>query len=154
MLGVLAGVVLVVLNPLEQFARGRDTGRKDAITQIGHAIEIYNSSKPTRLTSTGWDTTLLNSGEIRSFPADPGGTTPAACGASGSVAASSNPNICIKTSGSDFVVFQRLESKQATSKCASNAARTWYLYSSFMGKAGIYCGTEGSIVADSALTLL
>ena len=43
-LGVLAVVVLLAINPAEQLARTRDTGRVSAVTQMGHAVQAYDTS--------------------------------------------------------------------------------------------------------------
>ena len=40
-LGVLAVVVLVAINPVQQLARTRDAGRKSSVAQIGHAVAAY-----------------------------------------------------------------------------------------------------------------
>jgi len=43
-LGVLAVVVLVAINPAQQLARTRDAGRKSSVTQLGHSLEAYYTS--------------------------------------------------------------------------------------------------------------
>ncbi len=44
-LGVLAVVVLVAINPVQQLARTRDAGRKSGVTQMGHALEAFYTSQ-------------------------------------------------------------------------------------------------------------
>lgn len=40
-LGVLATVVIIIINPLQQFAKARDAGRISDITQIANALQAY-----------------------------------------------------------------------------------------------------------------
>ncbi len=65
-LGVLAVVVLVAINPVQQLARTRDTGRISSVAQIGHAVEAYyashNGQYPAALTD------LTTSGELTTIP--------------------------------------------------------------------------------------
>jgi len=44
-LGVLAGAILVAINPLEQLARGRDAGRKSTVDELGHATQAYYTAQ-------------------------------------------------------------------------------------------------------------
>ena len=44
-IGVLASVVLMVINPLTQFKKGRDTRRKSDLAQIQAALEFYRTDK-------------------------------------------------------------------------------------------------------------
>lgn len=70
-LGVLAGVVLVAINPLEQIARAQDAGRISAIGQLGRATLNYQTSQQlsdyTQLAGSAstWQTILVNSGEVK-----------------------------------------------------------------------------------------
>jgi prepilin-type N-terminal cleavage/methylation domain-containing protein len=81
-LGVLAVVVLVAINPVQQLARTRDSGRKSTITQVGHAMEAFFTAHngsymsaeycqdglgASRL-ATEWLTCLVEAGEMSSTP--------------------------------------------------------------------------------------
>src|SRR6185503_11862870 len=71
-LGVLAGVMLVAINPLEQFARGRDSGRKTTVSQLGKAVQAYYTGRTTYPTAAAtWITTLVTAGEVKSAPVQP-----------------------------------------------------------------------------------
>ncbi len=135
-LGVLAAGVLVAIDPVEQLARGRDTGRKSAVTQLGRALQAYYTSNSVYPVTAGWNTTLVNSGEIKVFPSNPAGVT-APC--TGGTAVN---EFCYKSNVTpDIVVYTRMESKSEARKgaCGGVAANTWYVYSSADGKAGLYC---------------
>ena len=138
-LGVLAAVVLVIINPVEQLARGRDSGRKSTIAQLGTAVQTYYTSNSAYPSTASWNTELTaSSGELKSFPTNPNGVT--ACG----VNPQPNANgFCYNTAtvnGADeAVVFTHLESKSETAKCGNTPANTWYVWSSAEGKAGVVC---------------
>jgi prepilin-type N-terminal cleavage/methylation domain-containing protein len=138
-LGVLAAVVLVAIDPVEQLARGRDSGRKTTVAQIGHAMVSYYTTNAAYPAAAAWNTTLTNSGDLKLVPADPGGSVAApACAAPG-VALS---GWCYKVNATpEFVLYSHMESKteQRKGTCAGTAANTWYVYSSVDGKSGTVC---------------
>ena len=80
-IGVLAGVVLITIDPAKQIQRASDAGKKSDISQIAGALEAYGVSHnavyiigATGSLSGGvegaasagtWDSTLVTSGEIK-----------------------------------------------------------------------------------------
>ena len=144
-LGILAAVILVAIDPVEQLAKGRDAGRKNAVSQLGRAITIYYTSKLAYPPIASWNTDLVASGEFKNFP---GAQTPAllvgplAC-ASGNVA---NTTYCYKLDTTvpenpRYVVYTKMDSRAERSKgvCGQSFANTWYIYASSEGQSGIYC---------------
>src|SRR5947199_10492974 len=75
-LGILAAAILVALNPLEQFARGRDSGRVTTVNQLGHSVQTYFTSQNSTYPTQGitWLTTLQTASEIKSLPTNPTAT--------------------------------------------------------------------------------
>src|SRR3990172_12613779 len=70
-LGTLAVVVLLALNPVQQLARTRDAGRFSGVTQLGHAVEAYaTGNNGVYPAEAAWATTLQNAGEIATVPAE------------------------------------------------------------------------------------
>lgn len=74
-LGVLATVILVAINPLEQFARTRDAGRKTSMSSIGNALQTYYTShNATGLSDQSgvlagtWASLLVTSGDLSQIP--------------------------------------------------------------------------------------
>jgi prepilin-type N-terminal cleavage/methylation domain-containing protein len=140
-LGVLAGGILIAIDPIEQLARGRDSGRKSSVTQLGRAIQAYYASRgqfPGDPTINTWDNDLESSGEVKNFPEAPTTVGTLAC---------TGGNIfnryCYKANANNFVVYTPVESDSEISKnanCTANAA--WYTYASNLGRAGLVCGTE------------
>lgn len=114
-IGVLAAVLLVALNPFEQFARARDAGRISAVTQIGKAITNYYSSHAgtTFPPASTWFTELsVNANEIVNI------SVPAVSGTNCTLNnQSTNANICYSLIGStDAAVWTKVESQNEINK--------------------------------------
>jgi len=140
-LGTLAVVVLIALNPVQQLARTRDAGRRSTVSQLGHAVEAR---------ATAWVTGLVNAGEIASVPQNPTYSAPGVGshpqGADCSVNAEGD--FCYSTSAapaSRAIVFARLESAAENEKCGASQA-AWAVYSTANSGAGIFCN-DGSAPA-------
>jgi len=144
-LGVLAVVVLIALNPVQQLARTRDAGRSSAVNQLGHAIEAYavthNGVYPTDgagcATGGAWITNcLVNTGEIQTTPGQlnytAGGT---ACG--GGV---SQNSYCYDGSDLSAVVYAGAEADSNTSQCTGTTPNAYFVYSTAAGRGGLWCG--------------
>lgn len=148
-LGVLAAVVLVAINPLEQLARGRDAGRKSTLGQLSNSMQAYFAARggiyPAGANT--WLTALSVAGELKTPPGDityGGGVVPC------SVASNRNNGYCYMTdSGNSMaVIYTRLESVSDNSKCpgASPAGYTlaYFVWSSQDSRAGIVCRASGA----------
>lgn len=138
-LGVLAVVVLVAINPVQQLARTRDAGRKSAITQMGHALEAYYTSHgATYVPETAtWITALVTAGELSTVP---GAITcsVAGCGVCASLEQSGwCYNATTAAGGEPAIAYTRLESASEISKCAAGLA--WFAWSTADGRGGLIC---------------
>jgi prepilin-type N-terminal cleavage/methylation domain-containing protein len=141
-LGILAAVVLVALDPLEQTARGRDSGRISTIAQLGHGLQSYatiqNGSYPL---AAGWMSTLVSVGELKQIvtvPASPDTCTPQQTG-----------NVCYTVIGSDAVVWTVLESKYSKKRANDCETVTVAMYSTIQGQAGIACIVNKDVVTGN-----
>lgn len=145
-LGILTTAVLVAIDPLEQFARGRDSGRRSTINQIGHAVQAFYTAQNAVYPAAGanWMNTLQTSQDIKTIPdnATTANNPVTPCAAPGVL----HNNICYNTNGTDAVVYavqgsraERLKAGGGT-LCATNAFVVW---SSAAGKTGLYCGATG-----------
>jgi len=154
-LGVLAVVVLVAINPVQQLARTRDTGRKSTVTQLGHAVQAYYTSRNGTYVpeSSSWITALSNAGEIASVPAEVpfSVSTDPGCDSG----AGSENRWCYDTNGNtNAVVYRALESNVETSKCTdSNFPRPFYVYSALEGRACVECYSATGFPTASSSTL-
>jgi prepilin-type N-terminal cleavage/methylation domain-containing protein len=145
-IGVLAAVILVAIDPIEQLARGRDAGRKSSVNQLGRALQAYYSVNSAYPAVGGWvadpTNTLIVSGEIKVFPTNPVPPLPASPLCTGAGSAIAN-NFCYKldTVAPNIVVYTLMESKSENRKGVCPAAeQRWYLYASINGRGGIICG--------------
>lgn len=141
-IGILAGVILVAINPLQQLARARDAGRKQTLSQLVNALSSYystggNSAYPTQ--DNTWITTLVNAGEIKSVPPavaySVSGT--AAC-ATGGV----QNGYCYFLDGTtgEAVSFTRLESQSERSAAACTGTNiAFYFWNSTQGRTCSVC---------------
>ena len=155
-LGVLAVVVLVAINPVEQLARTRDAGRESGVTQMGHALEAYavghGGTYPAE--TVGWSVVLEDSGEISKTPAEIKPTL--AVNACIQVAANStwcyddeSANVLIE----GVLVFAALESVSKDSLCEfPDTQVAWSVYSSNDGRGGVVC-TSGRGVGNEPAAL-
>lgn len=144
-LGVLAVVVLVAINPAEQLARARDSGRVSAVNQLGRALSAYYTAAgayPDELLGT-WDDDLVASQDISSFPSAVS-TTDAAC------STDVVNGYCYDT-GDDAngnpagIVFSELVSQQQINRCPTPATDIPYsVFSSYDGRGGLVCGALGA----------
>lgn len=161
-LGILATAVLVAMDPGEQIARGKDAGIISSVGQLGHAVQAYYTSQSTVLpvgdATSGWlgpnsATGLVGSGELKSFPNAPTGTT--VC----------NNNIMgngfcyvVLPTNLDSVIYAHVTSKSSQTKVVNlstaegaplvcTPTTTWAVFYTTLGKAGLTCGAEGNVIA-------
>lgn len=134
-LGVLAVVVLVAINPVQQLARTRDAGRKAGVAQIGRALEAYYTSHSGSYmaASPSFLDILSTSGEISTPPSMisyRGGFTAQTC-------ADSQNNWCYLSNTGESVLYTELESDSERSKCNNTTAL--FVWSTVDGRGGIVC---------------
>ncbi|HZE86961.1 MAG TPA: type II secretion system protein, partial [Methylomirabilota bacterium] len=136
-LGVLAGAILVAINPLEQLARGRDAGRKSTVDELGHATQAYYTAQNATYPVQGitWMTTIQTAGELKVLPSNPT--------ASGYITGCNTANVaqngyCYQTNATDGIVYGRAESKSSlTSAGCTGTQVAWVVWSSADGRTGL-----------------
>lgn len=136
-IGILAAVILIAMDPGEQMARGRDASRKMSIAQLGHALQNYYTSQNSVFPATSsWDTDLTAKGELKSFPSyvTTGGNFI-------DCLTNKKSYFCYNINGvsTEVVVYGHLESSKEASNCGNSRASTWFVWSSANGKAGVFC---------------
>ncbi len=149
-LGVMTSAVLIAINPLEQFARGRDSGRKNMINQLGHAVQSYytaqNAIYPT--VDPNWMTTLQTTQDIKTVPNnDVTNSNPATpCAVPGEL----QNNVCYNADTTDAVVYAVQDSRSERVKAGGGvtpcATTTFVVWSSAAGKTGLYCSATGPAI--------
>jgi len=142
-LGVLAVVVLVAINPVQQLARTRDAGRKSGVGQVGRAMEAYYTAHGgSYITETAtWINTLVTAGELSTVP------SAINAGVSGYTTCADNiqSNWCYDSDASlsNAVVYTVLESQSESSKCSSG--RPVFAWSTADGRGGLVCDADGDL---------
>ena len=147
-IGVLAVVVLVAINPVQQLARTRDAGRKSAITQMGHAMEAYATTKNGVYIdeSATWPDLLVAAGELSIVPSNivysVTGTDTFDC-----TFEYSTRNWCYDattgTGGSPVLLYTRMESQSEQSKCTGTQV-PFFVWSTADGRGGVVCRTDAA----------
>jgi len=157
-LGTLAVVVLLALNPLQQLARTRDAGRTSGVTQIGRSLEAYatvnNGIYPLEGTdpctlSTGFITDcLVTFGEIQTVPSpvsyNIAGTLPCSGGTD------QESNICYDVGNNEAIVYAAAEANSNLQQCdAASGEIAYFVYATSGGRGGLWCGAvEPSVPFD------
>ncbi|HLE48576.1 MAG TPA: type II secretion system protein [Patescibacteria group bacterium] len=153
-LGVLAVVVLVAINPVQQLARTRDAGRKSAVTQIGHALEAFATVHEGQyLTDTtcdlngdsaldnDWQNCLVNAGELSTAPALITYSLTTAC--SGVTTAQNGVCYVVNGPGTEATIYATLESDSEGSKCDVPGDTPYFAWSTADGRGGLICISTG-----------
>lgn len=106
-IGVLAAVILIVINPLAQLQKARDAGRKSDIKQIKNAMDSYFifSGKYPCHSTCGWSfpSGLIGLSDLKVVPKDP---------LVGDSCAGTNIPYLAGSNGSVYEVFANLENAQ------------------------------------------
>lgn len=157
-LGTLAVVVLIALNPVQQLARTRDAGRSSTVTQLGRAMEAYATARGGEYPDVAggdcggglgsWiDDCLVASGEINNAP-----DSPAYSSGTGSDCSAGQDGICYNVggAGSGFVIYMQAEADTNTSQCPTTA-EAYFIYASGAGRGGLYC-TGGGVPTASGFS--
>ncbi|OGM20787.1 hypothetical protein A2771_03055 [Candidatus Woesebacteria bacterium RIFCSPHIGHO2_01_FULL_38_26b] len=140
-LGILAVVILVAINPQEQLARTRDAGRISSVTQLGHAYQAYGASHEgdyVAETST-WITTLVLAGEVAT---EPGALAYTISGTAPCTSAITQNSYCYSSDGDtpphNGIIYASLESGSNNSRCG--AGETAYtVFDTVLGRGGLVC---------------
>jgi prepilin-type N-terminal cleavage/methylation domain-containing protein len=139
-LGVLAVVVLVAINPVQQLAKTRDAGRKSGVTQMGHALEAYYTSQGGEYPDAGtWAADLVDSGDLSILPSMITNSLTSDCSTNASNAWCYNED-----SNASAVVYSALESDaEIESKCGGSPTNAFFVWSTVDGRAGLVCLLSG-----------
>lgn len=154
-LGVLATIVLLAVNPGEQLARARDTSRVAAVTQIGRSLLSYYTAQGAKypLQASPPFTQLTNSQDLKTIPTNPSATLTTTWGNCTVVTGPHAPatqqvnesgwcyvvNNAVAANVTEAIVFTGLESQQNDAKCATTTNFVWWVFSTAQGRGGFTC---------------
>lgn len=145
-LGILAVVVLILVDPAEKFAQTRDVGRVTTVAQLGKAVEQYfvnhNEIYPGDLT---WDSDLVGEGDIKSFPSGVEYVINSISPCQTNAKPQGGESFCydLDTSVNNYgaLVFTKLESTKEVTRCTL-IGDTYAVHSTADGKTGIICSSS------------
>ncbi len=156
-LGVLAAVILVAINPAQQFARARDAGRKTALSQITNALQAFYTTRQATypLETNTWITALVNAGEVGSVPA----LTTYAVTNNGSAADQCSDTANNAREGDycyadgllptdPVVAYVKLESGSEDNKCATASDDAFFAFDSATGVVCLVCATDNASLSS------
>lgn len=164
-LGTLAVVVLIALNPVQQLARTRDSGRISGVSQLGHAIDAWSTQNNGDYPEadgancdgtpapTDWGECLTVLGDVNTIPSEINDTLfEAPC-----TTEAINNTWCYDRSNAggvlSFVIYSKLEAQTNIQSCADPSTEDAYaLYSSASGRGGVYCDTAEPTAAGFDVT--
>lgn len=139
-LGILAAGILIIINPLEQFAKTRDVERINMLSQLSRAFVAYmvshNGDWPPRDdVGDGWMKALRDTGELKEVPPKiPYGPGLTACLGHNN----SGQTYCTDWDGTRITIATQLESNSYKSKCPGTTG-VYYLWDSLTQKIGVIC---------------
>lgn len=157
-IGVLAAIVLVAIDPIQQLARGRDSGRMSSISQMGRAVEAYATTHDGEYPEVGVDVTsnagesfldiLIAAGEIKQAPpavnyTDPGDECSGVAGNTGTVV----NGWCYNATADEMVVYTVLESNSMYEQAGCDEGTNeinYFVWHSNEGAAGFVCAADES----------
>lgn len=132
-LGVLASIVLVAVNPAENLAKAHDGKTKQSVSHIGSSLTTYYSTKNQFPTAdTEWMSDLITAGDLNDRPSAPSELC--------NPATALDTNFCLQTTASSAVIYARLTSKNENSKCSVSSDVPYFLYDTSKGRACLVCG--------------
>ena len=142
-LGILAVVVLVIMNPGEKQAQARDTGRISSVTQIGKSIQAYYTTKTSVPDVGSWANDLVTSGELSTFPSGIKYSYNSVSTCSTYVQPANDSTYCYnedQANGNGALVFSKAESTTYRSKCTA-PQEAYFVYSTVDGRGGTICSS-------------
>jgi len=148
-LGVLAAVVLIVINPVQQMARARDGGRINTVAQLGRAVQAYYTGNNNTLPAS-WQE-LVDSGEIKQLPATVSNSLSTPC--TGGIDQTNGWCYDADAATGNFAVWSALESAQNLTIGSCTGSSTSPTYAAYLSQAGrtcIVCSEPSAATDESA----
>lgn len=142
-LGVLAVVILLVMNPAERQAQARDTGRISSVAQIGRAIQAYYTTNGSYMDVGNWATDLISSGEMSTFPSGVAYNYNSVSACTTYVQPASPGTYCYdedQVNGNGALVFAKAESTSYRSKCTT-PEEAFFVFSTADSRGGVICSS-------------
>lgn len=150
-LGVLAVIVLVMLNPGERQAQARDSGRISSVGQLGRSLQAFYTSKTYFPDVANWANDLVTSGELANFPSGVAYTYNSVSACSTYVQPATDGTYCYnedQANGNGALVFAKAESTSYRSRCTS-PEEPYFVFSTTDARGGTICSNGDPAVWSS-----
>ena len=163
-IGILSGILILAINPLQQIQRGRDTQRKSNLATIQSALELYRHDAgyyPTSIYSsrTSCTSDSLMHGSItylQAVPCDPLGLSPTVYNGGDYLYIpynSSNPSsVCNTTPCLDYLLIACLENSSDNGEntySSTDISHDFPNFSSYITSLSSGCGSGGGSGSSS-----
>jgi prepilin-type N-terminal cleavage/methylation domain-containing protein len=134
-LGVLAVVVLVAINPVQQLARTRDSGRMSTVAQLGRSLQAYSATDPAGLypVAATWSV-LLTAVELDNIPGLITNSLSTVC----AVNVINGWCYDVDATNESAIIYSRLEADANEALCTAPAV-AYTLYDTSQGRGGVVC---------------
>lgn len=135
LVAALAVILVLAMNPTEILARTYDTSRKTHIVAVGQALGRYTVllGQKTYPSPTQVESSLLDIGELNTFPKNPSSVAFSCASIEGQGAVLINGYCYNSTSGinNSFVIYAPLVAKTNTKYCPPTSS-TWYTWTGLL----------------------
>lgn len=150
-LGVMAVIILVIINPVEKLAQARDSNRLTSVTQLGHALQAYYTSTSSYPVVANWAQNLIDKSEISSFPSGVPYSAYSITPCTTYVEPYTNPTYCYnedEANGRGAIIFTKAEALSYRSKCTAPYT-AYFVFSTVDGRGGTICSNSDPIPWDN-----
>ncbi|HLE48577.1 MAG TPA: type II secretion system protein [Patescibacteria group bacterium] len=140
-LGVLAVVVFVAINPAERQAQARDTGRISSVTQIGHSLQGFYTVGTAYPNVATWAQELIDHGELSTFPAGINYNINGITACTEYVQPALDGTYCYnedQANGNGAIVYSKAEATANRDDCTS-PEEAYFVFSTVDGRGGTIC---------------
>lgn len=158
-IGVLAAIVLLAIDPLQQLARGRDASRQTTLSQLGRASQAYATTHDGDFQvpiddADDFVQILIDAGEIQQAPENPAysaASNGAACVGGAANSGTNVNNYCygVNTGTNHALIWVAMESDSLREQGSSSGSVTcmtlddtdevYFVWDSSTGSAGFQC---------------
>lgn len=141
-LGIIAGITLVALNPLEQISKTNDSKTKQSVNQLGGLVTAFYAQKQVfPVADSDWMDELISNADLGERPA----AAPAACAPS----SGNDSNFCLQTNASSATVYARLNSQVEDKKCSVATEVPYFAYVVSRGNSCIVCASVNATLTPT-----
>lgn len=140
-LGVLAVIVFVAINPGERQAQARDTGRISSITQLGRSLQAYYTVNTNYPDVGTWAQDLIDQGELSIFPSGVSYSLNGISACTTYVQPAVDSTYCYdedQVSDNGALVFSKAEATSNRDECTA-PEEAYFVFSTEDGRGGTIC---------------